>query len=272
MSNFLKRFLTGIVYVAIIVLSVNLHHFVFYGIYLVIMLLSLSEFYNLQHQNNVKPQKVLGITSAVLMFSISYSMVFGLAEKNLFPIFLLLPLFIMAFELYRKLEKPFHNISYTIAGLVYIALPFSLLPFLAHSTTAANSINANLVLSMFILVWANDTFAYLWGIMIGKRRLFPRISPKKSVEGFVGGLISTVLFSIVIAEFLVPEFTIIDWMGASIIIVLFATFGDLVESLLKRSLDVKDSSNLLPGHGGFLDRFDSMLFCIPAFYVYLSIV
>ena len=123
----------------------------------------------------------------------------------------------------------------------------------------------------FILLWANDTFAYLTGIIFGKHRLFERISPKKSWEGFFGGLVGTVVLSFLVAK-LFPVLPFYHWMAVAALIVVFGVYGDLIESLLKRNLKIKDSGHFLPGHGGILDRFDSVLLAAPMVYFYLKLV
>lgn len=273
MKNFFLRLLTAIVYVGVIIASVYTTQAVFFFVYVGIMLFCLYEFYTLQsNDKNIKPQMILGMTASVLLFFFSFAVPYDLLKVNFIPLLVLVPLFLMTIELYRKLKKPFHNIAYTILGVAYIAVPFSLLPFVAYTHQAPNHINSELVLSLFIFIWTNDTFAYLWGITLGKHKLFPRISPKKSVEGFIGGLVFTVGIAIIIAKYFCFTLSMVEWIGAAIVIVVFATFGDLSESMLKRSLGVKDSSNMLPGHGGFLDRFDSLIFCIPAFFAYLHFI
>ena len=148
-----------------------------------------------------------------------------------------------------------------------VALPFSLLNFILF----INGLQPYILLAVFATIWVNDTGAYLVGVSIGKHRLFERISPKKSWEGFVGGalaaLISGYLFSIYI-----PEINLINWLIFSEIIVVFGTYGDLMESLVKRTVDVKDSGTIIPGHGGLFDRFDSMLLAAPVIFIYLSFI
>jgi phosphatidate cytidylyltransferase len=151
---------------------------------------------------------------------------------------------------------------------VYCAAPFSLLNFIALGSEL--SFTPWFVLALFVFVWINDSGAFLVGTQIGKHRLLERISPKKSWEGFVGGLLFTLASSLVFAHFF-SEISLYIWLGLSATIVVFATLGDLTESLLKRTLGVKDSGKLLPGHGGMLDRFDSIIMAIPALYIYLKL-
>ena len=168
-------------------------------------------------------------------------------------------------ELYRKKTNPLHNWAYFIMGQVFIAMPFSLLPFIAY----ISGYQPLVLLAVFATIWVNDTGAYLVGVTLGKHRLFERISPKKSWEGFFGGAVVALLSGYVFS-LLIPEISLIQWFLFSEIIVVFGTYGDLIESLLKRTVNVKDSGTIIPGHGGILDRFDSMLLAAPVIFIYLS--
>jgi phosphatidate cytidylyltransferase len=184
----------------------------------------------------------------------------------------------MVIELYRKQEKPFDSLAHTFFSVLYTAIPFSMLPFAAFSRTGLDSIlphssikfSPGIILGFFILLWANDTAAYLIGITFGKHRLLERISPKKSWEGFFGG----VIIAAAIAWLLSGWLGVLDrkgWIIVSVIISIAGTYGDLVESMLKRSQGVKDSGTIMPGHGGFLDRFDSVIISFPLVYLYISL-
>ena len=179
----------------------------------------------------------------------------------------------MISELYLKKENPVLNWAYSMLSQLYIGLPFALLNVLAfHNDPASEfssiSYNPILPLSIFIFLWLNDTGAYCIGSLIGKHRLFERISPKKSWEGSIGGGVVAIGVSFILAHYF-PFMSMMEWAGLALAVVIFGTWGDLTESLLKRQLHVKDSGNILPGHGGMLDRFDSSLMAIPAAVVYL---
>ena len=179
----------------------------------------------------------------------------------------MVPLIFLLFlyELFHQSEKPFRNIAYLVLGVVYLGLPFALLVKIATHT---GSYSPNLVLGMLLLTWANDTGAYFVGSKLGKRPLFPRISPKKTWEGSMGGVVIGLLAGWILSQ-IFPQYTITDWLILALIVVLFGSLGDLVESMLKRSLKIKDSGTLLPGHGGFLDRFDAFIFVIPFVMAFL---
>jgi phosphatidate cytidylyltransferase len=167
--------------------------------------------------------------------------------------------------LYREKANPLHNWAYFILGQMYVALPFSLLNFILF----IDGWQPIVLLSVFVTIWVNDTGAYLFGVTLGKHRLFERISPKKSWEGFFGGA-AMALASGYVFSLLIPQISLINWLFFSEIIVIFGTFGDLIESLMKRTVNMKDSGNIIPGHGGLLDRFDSMLLAAPVIFIYLS--
>jgi len=257
MNNFIKRTLSGALFVAIIIGSILFDSIVFAGVFAIITALAVREFHNLTNtQTDVRINPWYLHASNTITYPI-------------FSIYGLYVVIALLSELYLKKKNPIHNWAYFILGQVIIALPFSLLNFISFIDD--NSYKPLILLAVFITIWVNDTGAYLFGITLGKHRLFERISPKKSWEGFFGGalaaLVSGYVFSLII-----PEITLIQWLIFSEIIVVFGTFGDLNESLLKRTLQVKDSGNAIPGHGGFLDRFDSMLLAAPVIFIYLSFI
>ena len=179
-------------------------------------------------------------------------------------------------ELYLKNENPLHCWAYTMLGQMYIALPFSMVNVLAFQTTPEGMLTVDMLLplSVFVLLWTNDTGAYCAGSLLGKHKLFPRVSPGKSWEGSIGGGVLVLVVSYLIGWYVNQgaEPHVLNewqWMGLGLVVCVFGTWGDLVESLLKRTIGVKDSGNVIPGHGGMLDRFDSSLMALPAAVVYL---
>lgn len=177
------------------------------------------------------------------------------------------PFIFMAFiyELFTKSDQPFANIAYIILGIIYIGVPFALLDFIAFD---GQHFYAKTVFGLLVLTWMNDTGAYIVGSQIGKTPLLPRVSPKKTWEGSIGGGVITFISALVL-YFTLDELRIVDWLVLAAIVSIFASLGDLVESMLKRSVDIKDSGTLLPGHGGLLDRFDGFIFCLPFAAAYL---
>jgi phosphatidate cytidylyltransferase len=184
-----------------------------------------------------------------------------------FSVYLLYIVSVWISVLYKKKENPIAYIAYVLFGQCYIALPVTLLNLVVFRNfdiqTNQPDYHWSLILSLFIFLWVNDTAAYLVGICFGKHKLFERISPKKTWEGFWGGLFFTILSALVFAHF-DKDMSIYHWLGLSVAVVVFGTFGDLTESLIKRTLNVKDAGKSLPGHGGFLDRFDSLLLAVYA--------
>jgi phosphatidate cytidylyltransferase len=185
---------------------------------------------------------------------------------------------IMVIELYRKQEKPFDSLAHTFFSVLYTAVPFSMFPFSAYNRTGLDtllshgtiSFSPGIIIGFFLLIWANDTGAYLSGISLGRYRLMERISPKKTWEGFFGGAISASLIAWLLSDWL----GVVDtghWIIISLIISVTGTYGDLIESMLKRSMGVKDSGTFMPGHGGFLDRFDSAILSFPLVYLFISL-
>ena len=274
-SNFLQRAITGVIFVAVLVGCILGGPISFTILFALISALTINEFGNIvnrmEHTHMNKPISILAGLFLFLCFG--YIGVVPGANEIFIPyLFLILYLFIS--ELYKKQPNPLNNWAYAMMSQIYIALSFALLNVLAYHSSATESVsqyNPILPLSIFIFNWVNDTGAYCTGSLIGKHRLFERISPKKSWEGSIGGAVFSIIAAIVLAHF----FTFLStgvWIGLGLTVVVFGTWGDLTESLMKRTLGIKDSSNILPGHGGMLDRFDSTLMAVPAAVVYLYLV
>jgi phosphatidate cytidylyltransferase len=212
----------------------------------------------------------MGVLAASIIFLLTASYHFLRFEVKYLLLIIPVIFSIFIIELYKKEKIPFANISYTFIGLIYVTVPFCFffaLGFLFDS----NHFNFHLPLAFLLMLWSSDTGAYLFGMNFGKHRLFERHSPKKSWEGFFGGVFTSVLVSYLLSLWFI-EMSPLIWGGMAVIIVAFGTLGDLVESMLKRSLDTKDSGSFLPGHGGFLDRFDGLLIAAPIVYVYLYLI
>ena len=270
-SNFLKRAITGIIFVAVLVGSILFSPLSFAILFVCISALTIREFGHLVNTTeNVNINRTITtLGGAYLFFAFTYFCLNGKSEVFIPYLFLLL--YLMISELYLKKENPINNWAYSMLSQCYIALPFAMLNVLAFHTDPdiqAVSYNPILPLSIFIFIWINDTGAYCIGSLIGKHRLFERISPKKSWEGSIGGAVFVIVAAVVLAHFF-PFRPLIKWIGLALVVVIFGTWGDLTESLFKRQLGIKDSGNILPGHGGMLDRFDSALMAIPAAVVYL---
>lgn len=233
--------------------------------------MGLFEFYKILECNKAAfPLKWVNALNGTLFFSLSSLIIFNNWDLRLLLICWVFLLIIIAAELYRKSERAFDNIAYSVLGLIWIALPLSGIALL-FDTTLYDGDRHILAMALFVFIWVNDTGAYVFGICFGKRRLFERISPKKSWEGFAGGIISTVVTGIIVSFFW-TGFSFLEWIIFGLIIAVSGTFGDLTESLFKRCLNFKDSGHFFPGHGGFLDRFDSVFLAVPAILFYLYII
>lgn len=270
MNNFYKRTLTGIAFVVILGGAILIHATTFFALFAVIVALGIFEFYRIIDGANVFPNKLLGGILGMVFFAVSCLYASGLVPIAVYWFVVPFISAIFVAELYRKQTTPFQNIAVTLFGALYVAVPFSLLVLFGFPEQGITAYQSNLILGFFFLLWSSDTGAYLTGVSIGKHPMFPRISPKKSWEGFAGGIVLTLFVAFIISNYF-TALTLVDWLVIAVIICIFGVWGDLVESMLKRSLDIKDSGNILPGHGGILDRFDSVLFSAPIVFLYLQI-
>lgn len=264
------RAITAFFFTIVMLGSIFLDSYIFTGFYLLLSIVSLLEFYKLVKIGGIRPHRNIGVLVAAIIFLLTASYHFFKFEVKY--LLLVIPLIFSVFiaELYKKEKIPFANISYTFVGFIYVTVPYCFFYSLGYLADI-NTYNFHFPLAFLLLLWASDTGAYLFGMNFGKHRLFERHSPKKSWEGFFGGMLTSVLVSYLISlQF--TEVGAIVWGGMAVLIVCFGTLGDLVESMLKRSLDTKDSGNFLPGHGGFLDRFDGLLIAAPIVYVYLYLI
>ena len=240
-------------------------------LFFLISMLGLDEFYKLLIKAGQEPQRKLGLLCGGTIFLlISISKLIE-PQPALYLSFTLISCIFFA-ELYRNKQNPFHNIASTLIGIIYIVMPFALwVSYLKGYSSDTGAYNPHLLLGFFFLLWTNDTGAYLVGMTIGKHKLWERISPKKTWEGFFGGLVLSIIIGYVISLFY-PELHYILWMVMAVIVSSAGTMGDLVESAFKRSIDAKDSGSILPGHGGILDRFDGVFLSTPFVLVLLELV
>ncbi len=268
-NNLTQRVISGAIGAAVVVFGVYYSEWIFFLIFLSLCILTQLEFYKLVGLDGMIPLKSFGTLSGAFIFVLFFFVERGTLSNTFF--YLIFPLVsgIYLIKLYKKDEKkPFSNIAITFLGILYVALPMCLLNILAFPSRGTYSYE--LVIGIMLLLWASDTGAYFAGSRFGKRKLFSRISPKKSWEGSIGGA----FLAIVVAYFLSQYFhslNPIQWYMVSLIIIVSGTYGDLVESLFKRSIEIKDSGNSIPGHGGFLDRFDGMLLSIPFIIAYIRV-
>ncbi|MBK0379931.1 phosphatidate cytidylyltransferase [Mucilaginibacter segetis] len=264
------RAITGLFFIIVMLASVLLGHYPFGAFYLLLSLLCLYEFYGLNIKSNILPNRVAGFVNAAFIYII-FALITYQDNPGLHKILLLLTLTISAIfiqELFKFSVSPFTNIAYTLGGLVFITIPFSFFHALAY---LKGPFNFHFPLAFLLMLWANDTGAYLVGMAIGRTKLFERHSPKKTWEGFIGGVLISALVGFIISIYF-KDLKWNHWVSVAIIIACFGTLGDLIESMFKRSINVKDSGDLLPGHGGLLDRFDGFLLAAPIVYTYLYFI
>ncbi len=229
------------------------------------------EFYRITTKRNYLPRYIIGIISALSLFlySLDYTFLSGAYYELLKIVFILTIPAMFISELFSGSKSPIGDLGSTLLSLIYIALPISLLINVAM-LIGGGEWQPLLVICYIMIIWANDSFAYLVGVMFGRHIMFERISPKKSWEGLVGGIVGALIFGVMVA--LLLNQNIYVWGAMAIIIATTGVLGDLVESMFKRSVDIKDSGAILPGHGGWLDRFDALLISTPVVYVYLYIL
>lgn len=276
MKNLIARTITGIFFVATIVIGF-LNPTAMTLLFALITALSVWEFTGLVNMRpGVSINRFICTAAGVYFFFAMVGFSSDLTPSTVFIPYLVTLIYLLISELYAKAEDPINNWAYTMFSQLYVALPFSLLSVLAFRATPAGVVYTYLIpLCVFVFLWINDTGAYCCGSLLGKHKLFPRVSPGKSWEGSIGGFIFVAAAAVGIWYYTetyglnTVQLSMGEWIGLGWTVALFGTWGDLVESLFKRTLGIKDSGIILPGHGGMLDRFDSSLLAIPAAVVYL---
>ncbi len=279
MKNLAVRTVSGIVLCVVMLGAIWWSQWSF-GLFLALLLVGgMLEFYNLAEKRGAAPQRLIGLVAGLMLFVLNFVLITtevdvlhaGFARSlygyGMAFALLLLPLMFFC-ELWRKKENPAGNIGVTLMAIFYVALPFSLMCY--FPIIATETWNPFVMFGYIFIVWVNDVFAYLVGMTIGRHRMFERISPKKSWEGFFGGVFGAVIMGVVVAHLLGAN--LCAWGVMALIISITSVLGDLVESMFKRAADVKDSGALIPGHGGVLDRFDAMLLSAPFVFVYMIMV
>ncbi|MEN2281844.1 phosphatidate cytidylyltransferase [Algoriphagus sp. SE2] len=268
-SNLGQRAITAFIGALVVVLGSIYSDWTYFIIFAVILGFSQMEFYKLSGLDGMLPLKSFGTFLGLMIFTLTF-----LIEKEQFRneyLYLMFPLVSLTFfiKLYRKTDKkPFTGVAYTYLGIFYVAVPFSLLNLAVFSVNQVY--HFEILIGCLLILWASDTGAYFAGTKFGKTKLFERVSPKKSWEGFLGGAFSAIAVAFVLARY----FKVLDdwkWLVISGIIIIAGTYGDLIESLFKRSIEIKDSGQILPGHGGFMDRFDGLLLSAPFITAFLKI-
>jgi phosphatidate cytidylyltransferase len=278
LNNFFRRTLTGAWIVIFVLGGFWLHPVTFFLAGLIILAGTQYEYYIMIRNTGVRPQLIPGMITGISGYVIATLVAAGIFPAKYFLVLIPMMLLMMIVELYRRQDKPFDSLAHTLFSVLYTGIPMSMFPFAAFSRQGLESIlphrieafSPGIIIGFFLLIWANDTGAYLAGVSFGKHKLFERISPKKTWEGFFGGVVLVVLVAWLLSGWLgVVDRT--QWIIIALIISVAGTYGDLIESMLKRSIGVKDSGSIMPGHGGFLDRFDSAIISFPLVYLFISL-
>ncbi len=263
-----RRTLTGIFLVILVIAAVITGQPYFALLFLFFTIIGLYEFYSLVEKAGISPNKVAGLFAGIVLFVTNALVAMNRMDLEWLLINFVSIFIIFLLELYRDDPNPFTNIAFTFFGLLYVAVPFSLLNYFPNPAFIPGVYHTSLLLGFFILVWVNETGAFLVGSAIGRHTLFRRVSPKKTWEGAIGGALLAFISALIIARFYI-HFSLRDWLVITSMVVVFGSYGDLFESMFKRSVNAKDSGTILPGHGGVLDRFDGVFMAAPFVFVYL---
>lgn len=267
-SSLGQRIVTAIIGAIAVIGGIYLGMWGYFIVFLVISFFTLWEFYKLAILDDMAPLKVWGSIIGAGLFSLSFFVEAGLVSvKYLLLIFPLLTS-VFLIKLYKKDDKPFTQVAYTFLGIIYVSIPFSLLNVIAFNS---GGYRFHVILGILFILWASDTGAYFTGILFGKKKLFLRVSPKKTWEGSIGGALLALIFAYGFSVYF-NDLTLIQWLVAAVLIVIAGVYGDLVESLFKRSIEIKDSGTSIPGHGGFLDRFDGLLLASPFVAAFINLI
>lgn len=266
MSSFTQRAITAVGFLVVMITGIYISSYSLFALFGLISFLGVWEYQTLvalypfnQHTALLRDKWILSV-----MGTLVYALI-GLVSMHLLPLWALLfilPIIFLLFikELFdAKSPNPFVRVSLNITGLLYLVVPLALINTIANES---NTFEPNRIMGMLLLIWANDTGAYVLGSKIGKTPFFKRISPKKTWEGTISGMITTLILAAILG-FVFKELSVVQWYGVAVCVIIFSTLGDLVESMLKRNLGIKDSGTILPGHGGILDRFDALLLVVP---------
>lgn len=266
MKTILIRTLSGAIYIALVLGSLIAHEHAFAFVLLLLNFIALKEFQQFSKNN---ANALTTLTIAVAAFAISHLAFTAILPLKWLWLLALIPLAIAIVNLYSKTNKnPISNMGFSGLGLIYISFPLILLNLLSIEATQQIPW---LIISMLVIIWTNDTFAFLSGLAFGKHKLFERVSPKKTWEGFIGGFIVALIAGYFL-HMLIEGIELIPWLILTAIIAISSVIGDFIESLFKRTAGIKDSGKIMPGHGGILDRIDSLLFVVPVTYIYLQLL
>jgi len=259
-NNLTQRVIVALVGVMVIIVAIIWSPWSYFIVFLALGLATILEFYKLTGLDGFMPLKTWGTLTGLLIYTVTFLVEMGLISYRYYLLIFPVSAIIFFIKLYKKSDdRPFTNIAYTFLGIIYVFVPFSLLHIIAFRT---GHFQYEVIIGILFLIWASDTGGYFSGTLFGRTKLFERVSPKKSWEGLAGGFVLAIIMAIVFSV-LFDTLPMWKWIGMGIIAVISGTYGDLVESLFKRGIHIKDSGKILPGHGGFLDRFDALLLSVP---------
>lgn len=267
-SNLTQRIITAVIGAAVIITAICWNSWAYFAVFFIVTLFALLEFYKNVGLDGMLPLKTYGSFIALFIYTLTFLVEKGIMHHHFY--FYIFPVAAGAFfiKLYKKdVKKPFTNIAFTFLGVWYVAIPFALLNVIAFSS---GHYSYQLIIGCLLLHWASDTGAYFAGVRFGKTKLFERVSPKKSWEGSIGGTLTALVMAYIVSIYF-HDLLLWQWMALATIIIIAGTYGDLVESMFKRSIEVKDSGTVIIGHGGFLDRFDGLLLSTPFIVTFLKI-
>lgn len=269
------RALSALFFVAALLTCLLWNYYSFCIFFFLVAMIGLNEFYRLAEKMNARPYRAIGFVVGALLYLVSvrggdWGQMF---EHSAELVLALSPFLILVASLFSKREQPFRNALFTLGGIVYAVLPFAFM----HRLVAGQDLHFGAdyspytLLGVILLIWSNDTFAYLGGSLFGKHKMIERISPGKTWEGTVFGVLVTIASGYIIGKYILQG-DLMLWMALGAVVPVFATVGDLIESMLKREAGVKDSGNIMPGHGGILDRFDSLIFVSPFVVLLMNVL
>lgn len=270
MSNLLKRSITGGIFVAVSLVLLLINQWTLLAFLLITDVWLKVEFYRIVRNDESNPLSFTGFVTGIISISVLFAVIVFNADPKFLWVCVIPVLMIFVEELFKSEKNPLRNVAFTVLSLIYITLPLMLAMMIVFGKygESASTFKPAILVGVLALIWIFDSMAYAVGVPLGKHRLYERVSPKKSWEGTIGGTIFTITAGLFMHNF-IDGFNSADWVVISAIVVIFGTIGDLIESQFKRSINVKDSGETLPGHGGLLDRLDSFIFTLPWVFIYL---
>lgn len=275
MSELVKRIIIAIIGIPLIFFVVLSNGIYFFLFIIIISSIALYEFYNIAKNKQQKPSAVIGIVFNLILLFLFYDSLelklFDNLTQNIAALLIISIVLTLLQQLFSKQTNIYENFGTTFGGILYITIPMYILLFFKYGLNISYINNSYFILCILCTIWVCDISAFFIGKKIGKRKLLERVSPKKTIAGAVSGFIASVIFFLIAVRCVIPELSFLHSLFLGIIIGTVGQLGDLIESKFKRDAKVKDSSNIIPGHGGILDRFDSLIYTIPIVFIYLCL-